>query len=312
MNPIIVAISEPAVTLNLLPPVYETPNYCIIFHRSPHVEISKGEAICNFDYHIDFDYRPDEVSMLYLGKKYIHLPRLSRTAQMATIDNFNKTKLHDIRVHAPFSYAASFGKDVPIMHLSRFGIPAAERVVIKHQYGARGNDQIIVPKHLLSSVLKFIVGKTSDEIKERFPSLIYSPTLNNERVLFNSTDAIFVCDYIENVSREYRILVAGDTLYLRQRQIKHGEYPQANLDLNTTKPIQYQLAEKVLSDKQIELLRGFVNYADIKFGSIDVYVTENRRLGIFEYSNEFGMHAEDPSFIRSLLITAVENLIVSE
>ena len=312
MNTIVVAITEPGSTLNLLPPVYLSSEYRIVFHRAPHVEIKKGEAICNFDYHIDFGFHADEVSSLYLGKRYIHLPRLSRTAQMATIDKFNKTKLFNIRIHAPFSYSASFGEDVPIIELSRFGIPNSERVVVKHQYGARGNNQIVVPKHLLSSVLREIIGKTSEEIKERFPSLTYSPMPNKEHVPFSSTDAIFVCDYIENVSREYRILVAGDTLYLRQRQIKHGEYPQANLDLNTTKPIQYQLAEKVLNDEQLKLLRGFVDYANIKFGSIDVYITENRRLGIFEYSNEFGIHAEDPAFIRSLLITAVTNLIVSK
>lgn len=312
MNTIVVAISEPSTTFNLLPPVCVSQDYRIMFHRAPHVEISEGEANCNFDYHVDFGLHPDEISSLYLGKKYIHLPRQTRTAQMATIDKFNKTKMSDIRIHAPFSYVASFGEDVSVIPMARFGIPRAESVVLKHQYGARGSNQIIVPKHLLSSVLNGIAGRTGAEIKKRFPTLIYSPMPNPDKVLFESTNAIFVCDYIEDVSREYRVLVAGDDLYLRQREISHGDYPQANLDLRSTKPIHYRPIHKTLDEKQIKLLKGFVDYAGIKFGSIDVYVTDKRRLGIFEYSNEFGIHAEDPSFIRPLLVSTIENLIVSE
>src|SRR5699024_10972183 len=107
----------------------------------------------------------------------------------------------------------------------------------------------------------------------------------------------------------YRLLVGGDTIYGRERTIKQGPYPQANLDtdkFHTVQDVVYETIDNMFDETLVETLYAFAKFIDLPIGSIDLYSTTDGNWGIFEYSTQFAFHGANPNFIKQLLLDGVK------
>ena len=311
MKQYIVAISDDnSPSFDLLPPVYTVDNkFSILFHHYPKMEIVGDDVSCNFDYYIDFGMGVDEIAEAYFDDKYINIPRISKRMQTATIVKFNKTRDTASKIAYPRNYITQYDNNASVLAIAQVGVPQTDRVLIKHQFGARGDNQVIVPKHMLSSFLNKAQGKNVNEVQEMFPDLIYSKLTKKDTPMYPTIGSMYVCDFIDDVVSEWRIIISGTLKYVRTRTISNGDYPQANLDLKSSKPLEYTNLSVEFSESEVELIEDFITFSGLKYGSLDIYKNQNGDIGIFEYSNEYGIHAEDPVFIRKLLITTVTEIL---
>lgn len=296
-------------TVTMLPPsayIDEIGN--VIFHNNPRVEFDGVNLVTNFDVTIDFRITKNKLHAELMGDKYHHYPRLKRRTQYLNVYKFNEDRLPEQQITIPHYYMATLreGEHVAI---ANFGIPKCDKVVIKEQLGARGSNQVVVPTNMLTTLLKHSKGKTLAEVKDMFPDLIYTDNSNWDMLFFDNPNDLFVSELISNVKSEYRLLVGGNKIYGRERTIKAGPYPQANLDtdkFHTVQEVTYEPIEDMFDVTLVDTLYDFAKFIDLPIGSIDLYSTTDGKWGIFEYSTQFAFHGANPNFIKQLLLDGVK------
>lgn len=304
-------------TVTLLPPsVHISGIGNIIFHNNPRIEFDGNIVHSNFDYHIDFRIKKDKLHNELVGEKYSHYPRLKRMTQYLNVFKFNQSRIPSTlpKIIIPQYYLATLreGEHVAI---TNFGIPECGSVVIKEQLGARGSNQVVVPSNMLTTLLKHSKGKTLGEVKDMFPDLIYTDNSNWDLMFFDDPNDIFISELITNVRSEYRLLVGGENVYGRERTIKAGPYPQANLDtdkFHTVHEVKYDRVEDMFDSEIVKMIYDFVEYIDLPIGSIDLYSTTDGNWGIFEYSTQFAFHGANPNFIKQLLLDGVKQVLTRQ
>lgn len=302
-------------TVTLLPPSVNIEGIGkVLFHNNPRVEFDGVDNVTNFDHHVDFRISKNKLHAELIGDAYNHYPRLKRRTQYLNVFKFNQNRDVDKQITIPHYYMATLreGEHVAI---TNFGIPKCDKVVIKEQLGARGSNQVVVPTNMLTTLLKHSKGKTLTEVKEAFPDLIYTDNSNWDMLFFDNPNDLFISELITNVKSEYRLLVGGNTIYGRERTIKAGPYPQANLDVDkfhTVQEVNYERIEDMFDVSLVETLYAFAEYIDLPIGSIDLYSTTDGKWGIFEYSTQFAFHGANPNFIKQLLLDGVKKVLLQQ
>lgn len=301
-------------TVTMLPPsayIDEIGN--VIFHNNPRIEFDGASISSNFDHHIDFRITKNKLHSELVGDSYNHYPRMKRRTQYLNVFKFNKGRPLDSQITIPHYYMATL-REGEHVGITNFGIPKCDKVVIKEQLGARGSNQVVVPTNMLTTLLKHSKNKTLGEVKEAFPDLIYTDNSDWDMVFFADPNTLFVSELITNVKSEYRLLVGGKKMYGRERAIKAGPYPQANLDVDkfhTVQEVNYEPIEDMFDYALVETLYAFVEYIDLPIGSIDLYSTTDGKWGIFEYSTQFAFHGANPNFIKQLLLDGVKKVLLA-
>lgn len=301
-------------TVTMLPPsayIDEIGN--VIFHNNPRIEFDGANISSNFDHHIDFRITKNKLHSELVGDSYNHYPRMKRRTQYLNVFKFNKGRPLDSQITIPHYYMATL-REGEHVGITNFGIPKCEKVVIKEQLGARGSNQVVVPTNMLTTLLKHSKNKTLGEVKEAFPDLIYTDNSDWDMMFFSDPNALFVSELITNVKSEYRLLVGGKKIYGRERTIKAGPYPQANLDVDkfhTVQEVNYEPIEVMFDTALVETLYAFVEYIDLPIGSVDLYSTTDGKWGIFEYSTQFAFHGANPNFIKQLLLDGVKKVLLA-
>lgn len=308
MKNVIVAITAPNTPLvSMLPPCfYMGMDTTLVYHNSAHTEYNGGVISCNYDYHLDLSVDGNALSKLCIGDRYLHQPRVSKTKQMYEIYRYNHLKENSGRtIKYPEHYNAYQECVGGVSQLGLIGAPKGARVVIKPEFGARGEGQIVLPTHQLYDFLHSASALSNVKIADKFPDVILSPSKYDNTPSYIDVDSIMVSDYIENIAYEYRLIVAGAERYVFPRKIKEGAYPQANLDSSDRKLLPYtRLLECRIDGLDPHHINAFIDHIGMIYGSIDLYITTDGKLGIFEYSNEFGISGMMPSLAKSFIIDA--------
>ena len=150
--------------LAYVPPLIVTDEGSIVVHESPRVLMHKGESRCNFDLlvHVDFTVNYDWTKASVLADKYKFIPIETKLEQYCQIQAFNNA-YPDHQIDTP---KALFGEGRPDdlvnpLLVGNVGIPGTDYVVVKPQVGARGNNQLRIPAHNLSTVLNYGAGLTA-------------------------------------------------------------------------------------------------------------------------------------------------------
>ena len=300
-------------TVTMLPPMGELEGIGeAIFHNNPRIEFDGRDIKRNFTHHVDFNINANQLHRELLPAHYASYPRLSRQSQYIKLYQFNEQRDEDsMELLIPNFYLATKrqGEHVTI---TNFGLPTSDRVVIKDTLGARGSDQIVIPTNMLTSLLKYTKGLTYAQVKAKFPDIIISEGTNMEKVFFNDPGEIFISDLIPVVEKEWRLLVGGDKIYGREREIKKGVYNQANLDLDvirTIPEVKYTLIDEMFDERLVKTLYELIEFADIPTGSLDLFVTGDGQYGLFEWSTQYAFMGANNHFIRQLLLDGIAKVI---
>ena len=283
----------------------------VIFHNNPRVEFDGSTIHKNFDFHVDFRITKNRLHNELLPHEYSHYPRLKRRTQYLNVFKFNEGRTPDSQITIPHYYMATL-REGEHVGITNFGLPKCDKVVIKLQLGARGSNQVVVPTNMLTTLLKHASGHTMGETKEMFPDLIYTDNSDWEINFFDDPSELFISELITNVKAEYRLLVGGDKIYGRERVIKAGPYPQANLEtdkFHTVQEVIYTPIEEMFPEVLVQTLYDFAEFIDLPLGSIDLYSTTDGNWGIFEYSTQFAFMGANPVWIRNLLLDGIKKVI---
>lgn len=287
-------------------------NEFIFIHEDPIVTIQNNKVIKNFDILIDFQINPD--LQLLLDAAYISLLRYKKSIQSVILNKIILNNNFIDKCIIPKSYGN--GQSFSISHANC--ISNNSKVVIKRENGARGCSQVLLDSYLLYDFMG-MSASSLNVLKKRFPTAIFTGIIqdhidykeseikdNNGAYSYFDGDSVFVQEYIENISNEYRVLVSGDYLYCRERVINSNPFPQANSSfedgLNNSNV--YINAENVLDSTIIKVIKDL----DLKLGSVDIFKKDDK-FGIFEFSTEFGLSAVEPSFINELFIGFIKHII---
>lgn len=319
MKTLTLAITSDCVdNIAVLPPVihFADQNTQVLVHRDALVELDDNEPVCNFDLHIAFTtYAVTDAQTLY-PDRYVHMHRNSKTSQALELARLVKANKLDIQIPAIYR---STNRNVLSVAISHYGVPKGDVVVVKRENGARGCGQALVPVNQLNDFLSR-GGEPFNELEKAFPDVHFTPMYSSDGVVtdemknqgYFQNDTVYVSEYVDNIVAEYRVLVGGTTIRCRGREISGDAYKQANMDVS--RPVSggspaYVELETLLSPKMAADIKALIDVMNFRYGSIDLYVTEDGQLGIFEYCHQFGFKATDPNFIRELSVQFVRHVL---
>ncbi len=325
-----------------LPPVFysEALDADVLIHHAPQAHVSGLRLIKNFDLLITPDQTPLESTPRYqywgdLVEKpeYVLQTRPSKLAQGIAI-NAAAAK-HELLSHEKGFRAVGqyYSTDSKAKRGYSFGSDLPEKVVIKARDGARGVGQLLVDTtkvnvaHLLID-LGERTYPSSEALQTAYPGLELGS--GNEHSDGESmgllAGALVMQEYIPDVLSEYRLLVnPNGKIYALNRQLrKTTAFTQA-----TGVSVQYQenrltpLEEVDFwndeADHGANIVKGpeaSVVHAGIRtllkelnfdYGSIDLFITNKRQWGFFEYCNQFGTVAYRPNEMMQFHQEAIEH-----
>lgn len=314
MSDLIIAVTNSYNDTVTMVPVETTmpTGHTAMFHNGPMVDFDGRTVKRNFDYHFDFRLKGNRFHRDLLPGRYFHFPRLKRMTQYVKLFHFNERFAGEhVEIFIPEFYTAT-QKQGEHVAITNFSLPKSDKVVIKEQFGARGSNQVVVPSNMVTTLLKHSRGLTMAEVKTKFPDLIYSEGTNPDAIFFNKPADLFMSELVPAVKNEWRLLVGGDKIYGRERVIKQGPYPQANLDHDvfpTVQTVVYEPIEDMFDEALVKTLHAMVDFIKLPLGSVDLFLTQDGRYGIFEYSTQFAFHGADNHFIRQLLLDGMDKVL---
>lgn len=308
MDQVTISIRRIEYTDNLetLPPQFERDGLVYNIHTTPRVTYQCGEhpqLTKNFDLLLDFIIlNPDPYTEALLGSCYRPHRRKSKTEQLLTVSKAINTlsPVYQTYFEHP-RHHCTLGMEGP---LKACGAGVSGRFVVKEENGARGDGQAIIPAHLASTFLTDPkrYSETREVLAAKYPSVVFSqkPT---EGPFFPGHGEMMVTDYVEDVKTEWRLMVGGETVLGYQRRRKEGDYPQANLDgegPHPAEPIELKTLSELLPGEQGKAVYRLIKALGLTLGSVDLYLTEEGKLGVFEYCPQFGYYGIDPNQIQRL------------
>jgi len=292
---LIVALNGVDVSDNILGvmPRFSVSETEVIVHYSPVYDVATGDK--NFDILIDMQDYHSSPYFKYLSHEnfYFSNPRYSKTEQAIKIaraskglESFKNVKTYLTLRNGP----APEGKR--IYEVSTTPSSPNGMVVVKLEDGARGLGQVVIPAFQLQRFLALAGdAKDSKELREWFPDIILG-RLENEKKLGNlfGKYSVMVCEYVDNITQEYRILFNGFDFKGYWRTRNDNEYSQANIDLsNHKKEIVPDFIEHDIPEVATDVT-NVINKLGMRFGSIDLFLTSDGKWGIFEYCNQWGTY----------------------
>lgn len=314
--------------ISLLPPSFTFKDgdetiHCII-HTSPVTEIVNGFTVSNFDLMLDFAVdHPNQNLKLALGKRYLPIPRYTKENQNIILSGIN---IEGFVVPRTYKTYGRDTNDGALCFISKHGIPHnTDKVIVKEVHGAKGANQALVPKHRLELFLAQASSEKATTLYDKFPDVVFT-TDDKESNENYFTQSILVQEYIPNVAREFRLLVSGDDYYIRERgmvdstSVEGNNYKHANINYKeyretelvewinlTTEPTE-AIIKLGFTEDQIKIINYVLNHIDIGLGSVDLFLTDDGKLGVFEWCHQFAFNNSDPGFIRQLHIDFIKHL----
>lgn len=294
----------------------------ILTHESPRIQTKNGKLLTNFDYllHVDESRQVNHELRAALRHRYIFVPMATKAEQFFQIKKHNDINSKLYQIDAPqalFAFGRPNNLATPLL-VGNVGIPNTKRIVIKPQSGARGNKQLLIHAHNLPTVLNHGCGLTTKELIEKFPYVVAAEETPEDHIFWHEgsdLSHLYFCEYVANISEEYRLLWDGTQIWYRQRHINSGLYPQANLsysDFKAGDEVEYiHESEGVLGQAQdfIHSLHVLLDSINLPFGSVDAYRTTEDTWGILEYSAQFAARNTSMSFLTKLHKEAIINLL---
>lgn len=314
--------------------IHLTNDIEVLIHFDKRVNMRGTDVNFNFDIMISND-KHDGVpyDRLLPSHRYVPLPRHDKFTQAALIARWSET-LKDTAMFKP----------VPTWYVgtdASRNLPATTgRVVVKPLDGARGIGQFVVDvdkvhlAHFQARLGDYICGViTAEEGKklsvaeflERFQGAVtYHPGEENhdgEGLDSLRTQGAVVQSVIENVVVEYRIITGADAtpVYVQRRGIREqtSVFPQATGSGYHLNPNDQCELEDVFGTPGS--LEAFLELCRVVIGpmnSVDLFIMEDGRWGVFEFCNQFGITGL-PSQVaekihREFLLSVVNNYLVIE
>ena len=302
--------------ITMLPPMHDFVDSVgpVIFHGQPLAELRNRQIVSNVDALLDFRFDADPTARQIFGNKYYRYRKPSKMTQHFKILEFNG--IHTgYTVNTPRQFVSwSKGLSNHAHPLSDFGILDCANVVIKPQYGARGSNHIVVPSHMVQTLLKHVTKQTGAELQKTYPDIIVSRGSVEDKPIFAKFDDMVITEKLEHLLQEWRLLFSAGKIYCREREITPGEYSQSNLCVDVVRNISevtYTPLEETNFPQDLQdYLIGLVKFIKLPFGSIDLYLTAEGEYGIFEYSEQFGFHGANHQFIRQLHLDGIEQILI--
>ena len=286
-------------------------DYEVYFHRDPRMSIQDGRVRFNFDVVVDD-------GSLMIDKMKLH--HLVPPRRVHTIKRYNKVEqqmrlLALVELNNDEENGFLFKNFYPLtMHhnpqMNGFSqlINPERPVVIKPLDGARGIGQFLVdpamiPLTVVVDVLDGLVrGRV--EIDDVLPTLRkFDPTFEyatsgereeNEGLHAIKSQGFCIQDYVPKIKLEYRLLTGqdGEIAYCQRRDIRSknntGFAQATGSEANSAKGDDIVAIRDVLSGSDLQGLQEMARLVG-PLSSIDLFITEDEKWGIFEYCNQFGM-----------------------
>lgn len=274
----------------------------IMTHRAPLFGINGDFSSIskNFDLWLNFtinshktNYTESEgIAIDLLGSSYREVPRLSKTAQLI------KLQVIKAKTHLPTFLVPK------VMMMSEFRaefIPSFEKIVTKPEYGAKSGGQALVKKCDYGLFTEFSRNRSREQLEKMFKDVVMTKDHVEKRMYFNEQE-FCVSEFIHDVHSEYRIIVIGDNIVGYPRKRIDGAYPrvESNFEEEAPEVQEYSSLVKLFGENNETLLRFIVKKLNFSYGSMDVFLTKNGDLGIFEWSPEFTSYRGDVGQIQKL------------
>ena len=290
-----------------LPPHLTIDDVDVLIHFNPMVRLEGNRFSCNCDIALDLTNPGDDPDVLLeaaLDDQYYHIPRLRKSHQYAKLlsarNRAGESFLAELVIPPMLtaSITAHGGRNTmnPIDRLgSSFGLGAGEvieRMVVKPENGARGQGQALVPIDQLRPFFNDL-GLPLSELKKRYPDVVFTKHDPNgqekeEDPKLADLGTWTITEYIDDIDEEYRVLIAGDKIYISSRDRSKGEFPQANVDLDMI-PEDKEFSEIQSSNPLHSLVADIANVFNLRLGSIDLFKTTADCYGFFECCPQFGL-----------------------
>lgn len=297
----------------------------VVVIGNPKASIVGDEVITNFDIilHANRSHPlQDDSSVSWtdiIGNRSVGIDRVSKAVMQPIMAKYAKNKNMSlfVPVKTYLSNTRMASKDHPELI---FGGDLPKSYVIKSCHGAQGYGQIVIKDRD-----KISLQKLMDAIWKNDYSSLVSFADNHRDVVqligdggrktmeqINNQGCI-AQEIIKNISAEYRILAVnnGDIHYITHRERKGGEYKQANgcnTPFREVRSLNYFIKDK----KMVSEIKDMVKMICNKFGplqSIDLFLTNDGRWGIFEFSNQFGVVGPGPKIVKDILVKLIDKQI---
>ncbi|MCY1297089.1 hypothetical protein D9M70_465150 [compost metagenome] len=280
----------------------------VFFHDDPQVSIINGEAYFNFDFMItdgtilingQAAERIVPEHMVFMNRRYSKTEQAMRinsyAKRMAGLGHFNAEEFIGVR---------TWLNSQPL-GMSNLVQPTG-KVVIKPKDGARGIGQFLIDTDkipfavVITALDKFVIDGVKEdlfkELKRYDPNLAYSTKgekSDDEGLTGLRLQGFVVQSLIENIEAEYRLITDehGRVAYCQKRTITSVEgFPQASgSDTNSILGEDIVPIDNVLSPGQFRDISAVARDVIGPLSSIDLFVTKDKKWGIFEYCNQFGI-----------------------
>jgi hypothetical protein len=304
-------------------------NKQIFFHNDPQLSVIDGEEHFNFDFMIsDGTLKINEIAaerilpphMVFVNRRY------SKTEQAMRINNYVKRTAGRLQFNDD-----DFVKIKSWVHSQALGLSSlvnpSGKVVIKPNDGARGIGQFLVDTDkipfavMIEALDKYIKGmSTSKELFEELnkydPDMAYSTRGEHhvdEGLSGLKTQGYSIQSFVDNIESEYRIITGAQSeiAYVQKRNVYNADgFPQAS-GSNTNSILGEDIVsiESVLSSKQIHDLSALARDVIGPLSSLDLFVTKDKKWGVFEYCNQFGIKGVPANTVANLHKQFISNII---
>lgn len=295
--------TEHAGIINKLFPVYKVNEIDITFHKDPNIQVQNNKIVKNFDILLDFDVGSNNSDInqysRLLGNKFIKIIRYPKSIQQVMLANISDEL--GVELILPKTWTT---------YNRNFINATCKKCLIKMEYGACGYNQVLIDTFLVDQFITNVGNTSYNEIVQLFPTAIFTkPYFSNEekdKSYFNGHDFL-VQEFFDDIEKEYRVIVVGDNMYIREREIHDNSgFKQANLDYDVPKKEEkiYHNACDILPDNIINVIRKL----NLIIGSVDVF-TYNGNFGIFEFSPEFALSNVSPQLEEKILNDFLEFIL---
>ncbi len=299
-----------------------------MLHKAP-VAALTPEIRTNFD--IVIDVNPRELNHANmstatnahysgLGQQYVGVPRFAKSVQQHLVKKFTTYRPETSSfLYQPETYADYDG----FFAGQKQGQHSPDYYVLKPEFGARGNQQAVCPKHLVKAFLNDSSIMGAAALKKAYPMVCFTGHVTVEETanLLDSGDKkepdryFFsnggpIIQELLSIKEEYRLIFNQETIYYykRNRQTAatngNGEtYLQGNLDKDDKSKISLWRMEEedvYFIDTEIQILRALLHDIGTPIGSLDLARLSDGRLSVLEFSNEFEYRNIDPVVIADL------------
>lgn len=192
-------------------------------------------------------------------------------------------------------------------------------LVVKSLYGARGLQQFLIKKKDFVSKYPYetLEIKSNSEGKKDNPTSIREPDAipgGDAEEEFHSLEFFkkplsnFLITEKVNIKREFRILFFSPDNYLICERHLHPNHFQNNLSLGAE--VSYYRKDWSLLEAYKERIQDYAgrihnHLPHLPYFSMDVFVTENEEVGMFEFSQEFGYRACNVDDVRKYALEGI-------